>query len=228
VAEAFAKRYTCAVRSLLGSIPDAAGVDEQSLSRAERHFDVVLPAALRDYYLTLGNLHQLNDAHDNLLAPKDWFIDSGKLIFMAENQAVVYWGIEASKSASEDVPVFQGVNLLPKFIEWHPEWDSCGEFLLVMLHWQAVAGGLKWSGMVNRDGQEAEKTCRMLTDYFTTHWQQVGGLIGMIAFRQQDGKVSCLLTGDGVCQLYVGARTEPLFEEVDAELQALGIGLSQL
>jgi hypothetical protein len=227
MAEAFAKRYTGAVRNLLGSVPDAAGMDEQSLSRAERHFDVVLPGALRDYYLILGNLHQLNDAHDRLFAPKDWFINCGKLVFMVENQAVVYWGIEATQSPGVDVPVFQGVNLLPKCIEWHPECDSCGEFLLVMLHWQAVAGGLKWLGMANRDGQQAEKTCRMLTNHFATHWQQVGGFIGLVAFGQ-DGKAACLLTGDGVCQLYVGARTEPMFEEVDEELQALGVSLSQL
>jgi hypothetical protein len=219
VAEAFKDRYAVAALSLLGWVPDTARMDERSVARAERHFGVALPEALRGYYLTLGNLRELNDAHNRLLAPKDWFIDGGKLVFMVENQAVVYWGVEAAKSPDDDAAVFQGVNLLPEAIEWHPECDRCSEFLLVMLHWQAVMGGLEWLGMTDEAGPT-------VADHLTANWQRVGGYGEMDAYCRE-GRAACLLT-DGGGQLYVGGRTEAVFESIAEELRAVGVELDQL
>jgi hypothetical protein len=188
VTEAFEDRYAVAALSLLGLVPDDAGMDERSLARAERHFGVALPEALRGYYLTLGNLSELNDAHNRLLAPRDWFIDAGKLVFMVENQAVVYWGVEAAKWPDDDPAVFQGVNL-PDAIEWHPECDRCSEFLLVMLHWQAVMGGLEWLGT-------ADETGPAVADHLASRWRRVGGFNGMEAFRRE-GRAACLFTDSG-------------------------------
>ncbi|WP_020475695.1 hypothetical protein [Zavarzinella formosa] len=219
MAEAFEDRYAVAALSLLGTVPDSAGVDERRLARAERRFGVVLPEALRGYYLTLGSLRELNDAHNRLLAPRDWFLDNGKLVFMVENQAVVYWGVEAATSPDDDPPVFQGVNRLPKEIEWHPECDRCSEFLLVMLHWQAVMGGLEWLGMADKAGPA-------VANHLAATWRRAGGYNEMVAFRRE-GRAACLLT-DGGGQLYVGGRTEAEFESVAAELRAIGVKLNQL
>lgn len=218
MAEAFEDRYLAAAHNLLGSFSDSVGMDESSLARAERQFGVALPAALRGYFLTLGNLRELNDAHNRLLAPDDWFLDAGKLVFMVENQAVLYWGVEAAKSPDDDPAVFQGVNLLPEAIEWHLECDRCSEFLLVMLHWQAAMGGLEWLGMTDDAGPA-------VTEHLAAAWQQVGGFDDLVAYRRE-GRVACLLTDGG--QLYVGGRTEALFEEVVADLRAAGVELDHL
>jgi hypothetical protein len=213
--EAFEDRYAVAALRLLGSLPPAAGMNERSLARAERHFAVSLPEALRGFYLTLGNLHELNDAYNRLLAPKDWFIDDNKVVFMVENQAVVYWGVEATRSPDDDPAVFQGVNLLPASIEWHPECDHCSEFLLVMLHWHAVMGGLDWLGMTEEAGQS-------VADQLVGSWQRVGGFSEMVAFCRE-GRAACLFPDGG--QLYVGGRTEALYEEIVVELRTLGVKL---
>lgn len=218
MAETFADRYAVAALTLLGSVPDGTSMDEQSLARAERHVGVSLPQALRSYYLTLGNLRELNNAHDRLLAPKDWFIDEGKIVFMVENQAVVYWGVEASKSPEDDPSVFQGVNLLPKTIEWHAECDSCSEFLLVMLHWQAVLGGLEWLGMADEVGPA-------LAACLAANWRQIGRVNELVAYGRE-GRAACLLTDSG--QLYIGGRTESEFQEITAELRAVGVEFDQL
>lgn len=217
--EAFADRYAVAAHSLLGSIPAAAGMDERSLVRAERHFAVTLTESLRGYYLTLGNLRALNDAHNRLLAPKDWFLDGGKLVFMVENQAVLYWGVEATQSPDEDAAVFQGINRLPEAIDWNPECDRCSEFLLVMLHWQAVMGGLEWLGMADEVGPA-------VADYLAAAWRRVGGYSGMVAYRRE-GQAACLLSDDNG-PLYVGGRTESQFEAIASDLRAVGVELDQL
>ncbi len=214
----FEGQYAAAVVSLLGSVPDAAGMDERSLAEAERRFGVTLPAVLRGFYRTFGNLRELNNAHNRLLAPSDWFLNDGKLVFMVENQAVMYWGVESMTSLGDDPAVFQGVNLLPETIEWHPECDCCSEFLLVMLHWQAVMGGLEWLGMTD----EADPT---VAAQLAGTWQQVGGYSGMVAYRRE-GQAACLMSDGG--QLYVGGRTEADFEAIATELRAIGIELDQL
>jgi hypothetical protein len=192
---------------------------EQSVCTAEENFGVRLPAALRDYYLGVGNLRSLNAAHNRLLAPNDWFLEGGKLVFMVENQGVVYWGMEAVELPDDDPPVFQGVNLLPKAIEWHPEHEPCSEWLLIMLHWQAVCGGLEWIGMAD--------VGQVVIEYFEHRWQLVGKQEGIIAFRRE-GQAACFI-GEGDAQsLYVGANSEELFTQIRAELKSVGVGLDQL
>jgi hypothetical protein len=116
-------------------------MSEESIATAEKQFGIRLPTALRDYYLSIGNFHRFNEAQDRLLAPKDWFLDAGKLAFMVENQAVVYWGVVALESPEDDPPVFQGVNHLPQSIEWHPEHDRCSEFLMPLAARRQTGGG---------------------------------------------------------------------------------------
>ena len=216
--DAFQERYEVAAEFLLGELPSGCGIKERDLETAEKHFGVRLPLALRDFYLGVGRLHRLNDAHNHLLVPKDWFLDGGKLVFLVENQAVVYWGVEAVQTPDDDPPVFQGVNL-PEGVPWFPEHDRCSEFLLVMLHWQAVNGGFKWLGMADA----RLETLR----YFEKHWRRVGELQGLTAFRRE-GRAACFMGEAGTWELFVGGRSEEFFQQIAAELKLIGVGLNQL
>jgi hypothetical protein len=219
MADGYQERYEVAVEYLLGSLPSGCGTSEVSINAAEKHFGVRLPAALRDYYLSVGNLRPLNEAHNQLLAPKDWFLDEEKLVFMVENQAVVYWGVAAVASPGDDPPVFQGINRLPEPIEWHPEHERCSEWLLLMLHWQAVCGGLPWLGMAYV-GHE-------VVEHFERHWRLVGKHEGIIAFRRQE-KAACFLGEGDAQELYVGANSKELFAQIQSELEAVGVSLDEL
>lgn len=213
------ERYEVAVEYLLGSLPPHCGLAEAKLAAAEEQFGVRLPLALRDYYLAVGNLHVLNDAHDHLLAPKDWFLDAGKLVFLVENQAVVYWAVEATHLPGDDPAVFQGVNLSPEPTEWHPTHDRCSEFLLVILHWQGVCGGLEWLGMT--DVGEAA------LQHFERNWSRVGEVEGLVAFRRE-GRSACIMGEGEARELYIGASSEERFHEIVTELAGIGLGLNQL
>jgi hypothetical protein len=69
----------------------------------------VIPRALFDYYSVAGG-HWINEHHDHLrsIEELEWMDD--KLVFLDENQRVVYWGIDRPDLKTADPIVWQGVN----------------------------------------------------------------------------------------------------------------------
>jgi len=114
------------------------------LAGVEKRLGVIIPGAFRDYYLVAGRERRFNTCHNRLLAPQEWSIDKQRLIFMEENQGVVWWGVSTRNPDSDDPPVSQGINDEP--ITWFQEHRRCSVFLAVMLHYQAVNGGFRFCG----------------------------------------------------------------------------------
>src|SRR5207248_384491 len=71
--------------------------------------------------------------------PADWTIETRKLVFMEENQAVVLYGTIAGLEPVDDPPAFMGTNDDP--IRWYKVNGQCSVFLRVMLHWAGAFGG---------------------------------------------------------------------------------------
>ncbi len=88
-----------------------------------------------------------------------------------------------------------------------------------MLHWQAVCGGFEWLGMTDVGEQ--------IITHFERCWRVVGKQEGMIAF-QRERQAACIIGEGNAQQLYVGANSEELFEQIATELHTLGVGLNQL
>jgi hypothetical protein len=125
-------------------LTERAGMSPKLLAAVELRLGVQIPAALRDYYLVAGRERRFSKCHNRLLAPQKWGVDKQQLIFMEENQAVVWWGVSTRNPDSDDPPVSQGVNDEP--IRWVREHRRCSVFLAVMLHYQAVLGGFPFCG----------------------------------------------------------------------------------
>lgn len=211
-----AKRYQDAIAALARPLAPEDGEPAESIEAAEARLGIRLPAALRDYYLVAGRFDPLNQAHNRLFPPGDWFVDAGRLVFMEENQAVVFWGVVPD---GDDPPVWQGVNLTDQPIEWHEEVERCSEFLVVMLHWQAVCGGLEFAGIADITQEQAGR--------IRAAWRFIGKSGDLEAFGGE-GRAACIIGGDDSPQLYVGGRTEEDFEAIEAELEGIGVGLDQV
>lgn len=195
--------------------------DELSASRqeaAENRLGIRIPKALREYYRVAGAEENFNRIFNRLLDPKDWFLDAERLVFMEENQAVVFWGVAATDTPTDDPPVFLGVNGDP--IAWYPEHAHCSAFLQVMLHWHGAFGGaMKYCSTARVSSQFSKKLKR--------GWRLVGEINKMRAYNR-DGRAICLLkwddwpgqpAGRSLWRIFAGAVNERSLDQMAAELR---------
>ena len=127
----FKQLFRDAVEPLVGrklSRDDGCGAGE--IDVCEKRLKHRLPTALRAYYAVAGKL-PLNVEHNRLYPPTRLKVVSGKLVFMEENQNVVFWGVDFDGSA--DPKVFQANN--EKTIEWYEFEPKFSEFMVKMLRW---------------------------------------------------------------------------------------------
>jgi hypothetical protein len=203
----------------LGS-EDACSIAD--IEHAERRLAIKLSGSLREYYLVAGREKRINQFHNRLLPPEKLFVDSGHLVFMEENQRVVYWGVPAGQDVKPDAPIFQGANRREGVIDWHPEHDSCFIFLNVMAVWHASFGGAAAHTAV---GYADERTTRVTLD---EQWQFVGEVNAMRAYKQS-GRAVCFLKWEDFIQkkrnlpawrVFAAAASEDALERTKHSLKA--------
>jgi hypothetical protein len=184
------------------------------ISKAEKCLDVRIPKALRDYYLVAGRERGFNRCCHRLLSPADWEIDKRRLLFMEENQKVLWWGVSVRNPETVDPPVSQGLNEEP--IEWQPEVRKCSVFLALMLHYHAV-GWLPHTGQANLSDSSHYR--------FEKHgWTKYGTLRTMTAYSRPN-QVVCLTPPSDLpwaqqWSVQAGAKTK---RDLDAIASDLGV-----
>jgi len=110
------------------------GLPATLIETAERKSGLKIPAALREYYLVAGRL-SLNKEHNRLYDPEELRLHEGKLVFMEENQRVVFWGMDEIACEQQDPEVFQANNEVR--IVWYAEGLSFSDFIIKMWRWQS-------------------------------------------------------------------------------------------
>jgi hypothetical protein len=127
------------VSALFGS--ERAGLcSDVELDEAEERLAVQLPSTLRNFYRDVGYLGPSGQAHESLLAPNQFQLRKGSLVFCVENQGVNLWGILVADLAFDDPPVVRAYN--EETLEWERDHDRLSDFLITFTYWQAVNGGL--------------------------------------------------------------------------------------
>ncbi len=210
----FAERLKSTFATLAHPLTPEHGEPVASISVAEARLGLKLPAVLRDYYLLAGRFDRFNRAHNELRRPEQWTVEGGKLVFLEENQCVVFWGVDVGTSPEDDPPVYQAQNVRGRPAEWYLEHRRCSEFLIVMLHLQAV-----WAGYEFVSGVEIQPEALAT---FLKGWTSTGMVNQLSAFNRE-GAAACVLEDKGSSQLYFGGRTEREFELIRAELEAVGV-----
>lgn len=219
-AEQFAARYRAVVESLARA-PDADdGVSAAEIELTEERLGVRMPEALAQFYRTVGLFEQLTQTRNRLLPLKEAFLVGDKLVFMEEKQLVTLWGVKVGTEQSSDPPVFQGENSLDKPIVWNAEHDKCCEFLVVMLHCQAVRGGMEFTGIADITADQLARLREV--------WPEVGRCGDDLYAFGRDGRAACVICDDAEMDLLVGGRTQEDFDKISWELAALGIEVGGL
>ncbi len=209
----FAARYRAVLKEIAGRVLPGHGYPVARLTAAEVRLGVRLPRALRDYYTSIGR-HRMNQVYNRLLTPEDLHTTEGRLVFMEENQQVVYWAVRASNRAGPDPGVVQAMD--PEEGPWQAEGTTCSTFLLAMLCWQAVCGGLRYGGY-------AERVVPRLARRIAATWPKVGRDLELSAYARA-GQVICVLKEARTVLIQVGARTRRDFRAIEG---TVGITFNQ-
>ena len=125
--------YRDRFREIFGEpLKPADGLGKTSMRAALARSNLVIPAALFDYYIVAGR-HPVNQDHDCMrpIGRLEWMGD--KLVFLEENQSVAYWAIDRPDLEESDPIVWQGVNGEP--IEWFAEGFRLSHFLMARWKW---------------------------------------------------------------------------------------------
>jgi hypothetical protein len=159
----FVGRFRSIVEPLFGRPFTAEdGYSGEELDNAQSRAGYDLPKALRDFYAVLGRFDPVMEAHNRIYSPGNLSRKDGKLVFCEENQVVVYWGFNQDEGWCADPSVYQGVN--NDEIEWHEESSRISEFLVGMIYWQAL-----WGGLPHFHSRNAPESVRELVG----HWPSV-------------------------------------------------------
>ena len=136
----FKSYYQSIFKNFGAPLTKAMEIESSRIDAAQKRLGVRIPKALREYYLVAGKERRFNMCHNRILAPEKWEVDRGRLIFMEENQWF-FWSISLRTTDADDPPVAHGMDDEPiTWVRWH---RHCSVFLAVMLHYQAIAGGMR-------------------------------------------------------------------------------------
>jgi len=213
---AFQKDYRRVFARLGFPLKTNDGVPAEQIAKREQHLGVKLPVALRDYYLVAGKHRRLNQIYERLYATREWDSESGKLVFMEENQTVVVWAVAVAEKASTDAPVFQSPLVDGEIGKWYLEQTSCAIFLKVMLHWQAAYGG----GMRFTASAPAPKN---LQKQLARGWEFAGEVNKMLAYSRQDQAICVLpwrefFERKKILRVFAGAHSKAGLETIARDI----------
>jgi hypothetical protein len=204
----FSEEYRQAFASLGRPLGREDETPEKELLAAEGKLGLRVPSSLREYYRVAGGAADFNCVYDRLLAPADWVIERGRLVFMEENQAVVLYGTTASRVPEDDPPTSMATN--GDDLRWSRVNDRCSVFLLVMLHWEAAFGGAMPFG-------GTAKVNRRLRSTLDRTWSFIGEVNRMRAYRK-NGRALCFLRWTPDWRVFVGTQNEASLTLVANEL----------
>ena len=109
---------------------EIAGYSQDTLRDAERSRGFLIPVALPEWYIKLGNRADVWSRQDEFLRPNKLYVENDALIFYVENQAVVKWGIPTSALDVDDPPVV--VESVDAADLWLPQTDNISAFAIYM------------------------------------------------------------------------------------------------
>ncbi len=204
----YQKLYRHTFKTLGRRLTSKDEVSEEAILNAERRLGIRMPKALVDFYRSAGRAADYTSAFNRLLAPDELAIESGKLFFLEENQAVVLWGTDAGASPTDDPPVFQATNAEP--LVWERVNSRCSVFLLVMIHREAAFGG----AMANAATAAVDGN---LVETLDLDWSFVGEVNGLRAYNRR-GSAICFLRWEDEWRVFAGFTSATAMKAVASEL----------
>jgi hypothetical protein len=136
------------IRTLYRPWQQGDGYEEDVIAAAEARCGVRLSVTLRSFYRMWGCRQDLTRMNEVLLAPDEWVVHAGALIFCVENQSCSYWALPLAALTQADPPVVQAESGRERSVwevEDDLEWRTCcpcvSIFLDALTYLHAFSGG---------------------------------------------------------------------------------------
>jgi hypothetical protein len=171
-----------------------------------------MPKRLREYYQIAGRLDSVNRCYERLYHPGKLDDEDGYRIFMEENQNVVVWAFKSEDVDQANPTIYQASCLQNGELDkWYPQKLRCAEWLVAMVYWQVVNGGLRYGGY--------KHSHRDLRRRLAARWPHLLTIPeGPIKFYGRAGQVVCWC-GKKRGSLYAAGRTKDDFRQIDKALR---------
>lgn len=195
------------------------GFAEGEIAALEKQLNVVLPAKLREYYLTLGKHEAINYSHNRLLRPggEIKFSPDDYLVFYEENQGVVFWGIKKEDLVNPNPPVYGGYTSEDGKANWYLELPTTETSLLMLAVYNGVLGGLKY----NANYFESVKP--EVVSYIKENWQEqedISNNTQRIYTRDYDEMISLSFDSEKNCSgIFIGTNDQGRFDNMVEKLK---------
>lgn len=190
------------------------GFEESEMVALEKQLNIVLPATLRAYYLTLGRYEALNYSHNRLLRPgrKIKFSPDEYLIFYEENQGVLHWGIKKDDLSNPNPPVFGNYSSVDENQNWYLELPTTDACMLMLAVYNGVLGGLKYNG------NYLESVNTEVVNYIKENWQEckdISSTTQRIFTRDYAEMISLSFDSEQNCSgIFIGTNDKARFDNM--------------
>ncbi|MDR2039541.1 MAG: SMI1/KNR4 family protein [Bacteroidales bacterium] len=201
-------------QSLIGrNLSKEDGIDNYLVEKAENRLGIKFPAALKNFYTSVGNMEIFTSSFECFVHPDELEMSGDKLIFLEENQGVCFWAISAGNN---DEMVYMCTDIEEDEPEWYPE-VSMEEFLKVVMYLQCAQGGFEYGSAVYESNFADRKEYEQYLEETTQDWDKVVEHNGFVAFQKDDKLIWYFYDKDGKIDdiLYASTRTEERQKELD-------------
>jgi hypothetical protein len=205
--------YAARVAELFRPLAPGDGDEEPAVAAAEARLGFRLPRVLREMYLLAGHRDDVHRPKNHLIHPEDLSVEQGALVVYEENHNLVLWGVRVDDLGRDDPPVVRAYNDVA--LTWEDDHETLSGFFLTMLYWQAVNGGLPFSGVVaDVDRSEIPEVHR--------HWPKVdllGSLWHHLMVFHRGGQVVCISGHDPALVLHAAGKTRDDLDAITRRLK---------
>lgn len=203
--------YDARLAELFPPLDPGDGIAESEIAAAEERLASCLPKVLREHYLRAGQRSDINQSFNRLALPGSLRISGDALVFYADSDGATLWGIRLDELEKDDPPVVRSTD--DETVSWHADHPHLSGFLVAMLYWQAVHGGMPYTGTAQIDETEIPA--------LRNHWPRVE-LMGWFAEHtmvfHKAGQALCVVGHAPDLALRAGGRTRKDFLAIQERL----------
>ncbi len=176
------------------------GVKISLITEQEKKLEVIIPSVLRKFYSNLGNNILFTDGFQHFANIKELFINDNKLVFLQENQSVVYWAVDLTDLKTVYQTTCQDFD---KSVEWFKEEFDLDLFIEMMLYYQCVMSdetthnkaksGFQFFTSLDIDEYNNNKKSKHFIDTLDKEYKRVVNGNGVSVFWNPETIIMCLL-----------------------------------